>query len=87
MAATYTGGLTVNAGTLDYSGAKYLPGTPVAYPTGPTGPTSPAVITPCPYTINGGTLRIGGQSASIGAFTISGGTVSGHGHAQQQRGL
>ena len=28
----YTGGLTVNAGTLDYSGATALPGTPVARP-------------------------------------------------------
>ena len=42
----YTGGLTVNAGTLDYSGAGMLPGTPIAYPTGPTGPTSPAVNQP-----------------------------------------
>jgi autotransporter-associated beta strand protein len=75
----YTGGLTVNAGTLDYSGATTLPGTPVAYPTGPTGPTSPAVISPCPYTINGGTLNIGGLSASIGAFQISGGTLTGTG--------
>ena len=75
----YTGGLTVNAGTLDYSGAKTLPGTPLAYPTGPTGPTSPAVISPCPYTINGGTLNIGGLSASIGAFQITGGTVTGNG--------
>ena len=75
----YTGGLTVNAGTLDYSGATTLPGTPLAYPTGPTGPTSPAVISPCPYTINGGTLNIGGLSASIGAFQISGGTLTGTG--------
>ena len=69
----------MNAGTLDYSSALALPGTPVAYPTGPTGPTSPAVITPCPYTINGGTLKIGGLSASIGAFQITGGTVTGTG--------
>ena len=75
----YSGGLTVNAGTLDYSGATTLPGTPVAYPTGPTGPTSPAAMTPCPYTINGGVLNIGGLSASIGAFRISGGTLSGSG--------
>ncbi len=75
----YTGGLTVNAGTLDYSGATVLPGTPLAYPSGPTGPTSPAAITPCPYTINGGTLKIGGLSASIGAFQIGGGTVTGTG--------
>ena len=75
----YTGGLTVNAGTLDYSGATVLPGTPLAYPSGPTGPTSPAAITPCPYTINGGTLKIGGLSASIGAFQITGGTVTGTG--------
>ncbi len=75
----YTGGLTVNAGTLDYSGATVLPGTPLAYPIGPTGPTSPVVIAPCPYTINGGRLNIGELSASIGAFTISGGTVSGTG--------
>ncbi len=75
----YTGGLTVNAGTLDYSGATVLPGTPLAYPTGPTGPTAPVVIAPCPYTINGGRLNIGELSASIGAFTISGGTVSGTG--------
>jgi autotransporter-associated beta strand protein len=75
----YTGGLTVNAGTLDYSGAAVLPGTPAAYPGGPTGPTSPAAITPCPYTINGGTLNIGGLSASIGAFQIGGGTLSGTG--------
>ncbi len=75
----YTGGLTVNAGTLDYSGATVLPGTPLAYPIGPTGPTAPVVIAPCPYTINGGRLNIGGLSASIGAFTISGGTVSGTG--------
>lgn len=73
----YTGGLTVNSGLLDYSTAIYLPGTPVAYPTGPTGPTSPVVMTPCPYTINGGTLKTGAQSASIGAFKIIGGTVSG----------
>ena len=72
----YTGGLTVNAGTLDYSGAAVLPGTPLAYP---TGPTSPAAMTPCPYTINGGTLKIGGLSASIGAFQIGGGTVTGTG--------
>ncbi len=75
----YSGGLTVNAGTLDYSGATTLPGTPVAYPTGPTGPTSPAAMTPCPYTINGGVLNIGGLSASIGAFRINGGTLSGSG--------
>ena len=75
----YTGGLTVNAGTLDYSGATVLPGTPTAYPTGPTGPTSPAVIAPCPYTINGGTLKIGWLSASIGAFQITAGTVTGTG--------
>ena len=75
----YTGGLTVNAGTLDYSGAAVLPGTPLAYPSGPTGPTSPAAMTPCPYTINGGTLKIGGLSASIGAFQIGGGTVTGTG--------
>ena len=74
--SNYTGGLTVNAGTLDYSGATYLPGTPVA---GQTGPTSPAAIAPCPYTINGGTLKIGGLSASIGAFKITGGTVTGTG--------
>ena len=77
--SSYTGGLTVNAGTLDYSGATALPGTPVAYPTGPTGPTSPARMAPCPYTINGGTLKIGGLSASIGAFKITGGTVTGTG--------
>ena len=77
--ATYTGGLTVNAGTVDYSNSAALPGTPVAYPTGPTGPTSPAVMTPCPYTINGGTLATGTLSASIGAFQISGGTVTGTG--------
>ena len=76
---SYTGGLTVNAGTLDYSAAATLPGTPVAYPTGPTGPTSPASITPCPYTINGGILNIGSLSASIGTFKISGGTLSGNG--------
>jgi autotransporter-associated beta strand protein len=74
--SSYTGGLTVNAGTLDYSGAALLPGTPV---NGATGPTSPATIAPCPYTINGGTLNIGTLSASIGAFQITGGTVSGSG--------
>ena len=37
------------------------------------------MITPCPYTINGGTLNIGGLSASIGAFQITGGTVTGTG--------
>ncbi len=77
--SSYTGGLTVNAGTLDYSGATLLPGTPAAYPAGLTGPTSPAVMTPCPYTINGGTLKIGGIAASIGAFQITGGTVTGTG--------
>jgi autotransporter-associated beta strand protein len=77
--SAYTGGLTVNAGTLDYSGAGVLPGTPVAYPSGPTGPTSPATITPCPYTINGGTLNIGWLSASIGPLQISGGTLTGTG--------
>ncbi len=77
--SNYTGGLTVNAGTLDYSGATVLPGTPTAYPSGPTGPTSPAVIAPCPYTINGGVLNIGGLSASIGPLRISGGTLTGTG--------
>ena len=77
--SAYTGGLTVNAGTLDYSGAGVLPGTPVAYPSGPTGPTSPATISPCPYTINGGTLNIGWLSASIGALQITGGTLTGTG--------
>jgi autotransporter-associated beta strand protein len=37
------------------------------------------VITPCPYTINGGTLLAGTLSASIGAFKITGGTVTGTG--------
>jgi fibronectin-binding autotransporter adhesin len=73
--SNFTGGLTVNAGTLDYSAAGSLPGMPV----GPTGPTSPAVITPCPYTINGGVLNIGGLSASIGAFQMTGGTIIGTG--------
>ncbi|MFZ1937098.1 MAG: autotransporter-associated beta strand repeat-containing protein, partial [Thermoguttaceae bacterium] len=77
--SAYTGGLTVNAGTLDYSGAGVLPGTPTAYPSGPTGPTSPATITPCPYTINGGTLNIGWLSASIGPLQITGGTLTGTG--------
>jgi autotransporter-associated beta strand protein len=77
--SAYTGGLTVNAGTLDYSGAGVLPGTPAAYPNGPTGPTSPATITPCPYTINGGTLKIGWLSASIGPLQITGGTLTGTG--------
>ena len=36
----YTGGLTVNAGTLDYSGAFTLPG--IAGRSARTGPTSPA---------------------------------------------
>ena len=74
--SNYTGGLTVNAGTLDYSGATSLPGIPSGTT---TGPTSPAVITPCPYTINGGTLLAGTLSASIGAFKITGGTVTGTG--------
>ena len=80
----YTGGLTVNAGTLDYSGAGSLPGTRAAYPSGPTGP---ATLAPCPYTINGGTLAIGTLSASIGALQITGGTLSGTRHLDQQRHL
>ncbi len=77
----FTGGLTVNAGTLDFSGASYLPGTPAQYngTSGVTGPTSPATLTPCPYTINGGTLDIGGLSASIGLLKITGGTIAGAG--------
>ena len=74
----YTGGLTVNAGTLDYSGAAVLPGTPLAYPSGrwfdfPGGDHALSVHD------NGGTLKIGGLSASIGAFQIGGGTVTGTG--------
>ena len=63
--SNYTGGLTVNAGTLDYSGASRCRARRST--DRPTGPTSPATIAPCPYTINGGTLKIGGLSASIGA--------------------
>ena len=58
----FSGGLTVNAGTLDYS-AGTLPG------------LNNSVY--CPYTITGGTLNIGTLSASIGAFQITGGTVTG----------
>ena len=74
----YTGGLTVNAGTLDYSGATALPGTRRPIPAARPG-RLPATIAPCPYTINGGTLTIGTLSASIGTFQITGGTVSGTG--------
>ena len=46
----YTGGLTVNAGTLDYSRGA---------------------LRACSYTLNGGTLNIGGLSKSIGTFSWS----------------
>ncbi len=79
--ASYTGGLTVNGGLLNYSGATALPGTPSQYngSSGLTGPTSPVALTPCPYTLAGGTLNIGALSASIGTFQLAGGTVSGTG--------
>ena len=51
----YTGGLTVNAGTLDCSSGA---------------------IPSCDYTISGGTLNIGPNVRSIGAFHITGGTVT-----------
>jgi autotransporter-associated beta strand protein len=63
----YTGGLTVNAGTLNYSGASSLPSN------GGSGTYY------CPYTISGGTLNTGALSASIGTFLITGGTVTGSG--------
>ena len=77
----FTGGLTIMAGTLDFSGATSLPATPSQYDgsSGATGPTPPATLAPCPYTIGGGTLQIGSLSASIGAFRITYGTVSGSG--------
>lgn len=62
----YTGGLTVNAGTLDYSGGTL-----------PSNGGSGTVY--CPYTINGGTLDIGNLSASIGLFKVTDGTVDGSG--------
>jgi fibronectin-binding autotransporter adhesin len=62
----YTGGLTVNGGTLDYRSGTL-----------PSNGGSGTVY--CPYTINGGTLNIGGLSASIGPFRITGGAVAGSG--------
>ena len=83
----YTGGLTVNAGTLDYSGATVLPGTPLAYPSGPTGPTSPAAID---------ALSVHDQrrhAEDRRAFRVDRGFQDqrrhgdGHGHVDEQRGL
>jgi autotransporter-associated beta strand protein len=62
----YTGGLTVNAGTLDYSSGT-LPSN------GGSGNFY------CPYTVNGGTLNIGSLSASIGLLRVTGGTIAGSG--------
>ena len=65
--SAYTGGLTVNAGTLDYSGATFA-----GHAAGVSDRTDRSDLAggdrTCPYTINGGTLNIGGLSASIGAF-------------------
>jgi fibronectin-binding autotransporter adhesin len=72
----YTGGLTVNAGLLDYSGATTLPGVPASAASA-LATSASATTAPCPYTITGGTLLTGTQTPSIGAFAISGGTVSG----------
>ena len=56
--------MTVNGGTLDYSGGV-LPGL--------------ASGVYCPYTISGGTLNIGSMSTFIGTFQLAGGTVTGTG--------
>ncbi|MBN2578490.1 MAG: autotransporter-associated beta strand repeat-containing protein [Pirellulales bacterium] len=66
----YTGGLTVEDGTLNYAGGMFP-----SYNGGPDDTIVNGVLPNCDYTITGGTLNIGNLSAAIGTFKITGGTV------------
>jgi autotransporter-associated beta strand protein len=70
----YTGGLTVNAGTLDYSGGT-LPACPYTINGGTLniGALSKSIGT---FTITGGTVSGTGALTSSAAYNVQGGTVS-----------
>ena len=65
-------GKLILGGTNSYNGKTIVDAGTLTYSTS-------AAMTSGPYTVNGGTLDIGAFSKSIGAFQLTGGTVSGTG--------